>query len=154
VTGAVVLGPGQRRAVRVGGVGGGEDDDVARLVLARRLLTAHRPEAVHGPHGGELSGSQSLDEVAAPHPAGFLGPGEDTVDRGEAARDVLGLDRAAGHHAVAVQQQFGTGQRPHGGVLLHRGQEGPPAGRRGRSHGGGHRGARAGRRAQARPAVP
>ena len=91
----------------------------------------HRPEPVDRPGGRELRGAEPLDEVAAAHLAGLLGRGEHAVDRGEAAGHVLGDDRAAGQHAVAVEEQLGVGHRAHGRVGL--GERAAPSSARRRS---------------------
>ena len=71
--------------------------------------TRHGPQPVDRPGAAELGRAEALDEVAAAHAAGVLGRGQHPVDAGEAARDLLGADAAAGHDAVAVEQQLGPG---------------------------------------------
>ena len=71
-----------------------------------------------------------LDEVAAPAAAGLLERGQHLVDAGEAAGHALAHHRAAGDHAVPLEQPLGRGVRAPGRVGLELGQQRPAAGGR------------------------
>ena len=129
--------PRQRRAVRVGGIRGGEHDG---LVLAALRIDAVEvgPQPVHGGRDRELGAAQRLDEVAALAPARILERGEHLVEHRESAGHTLGRDRALRQHAVAVEQQLGLEVRPHGRFRFGRRERRPPA-RDGRVGGAGLR---------------
>lgn len=148
VTGAVRrLGPGQSRAVRVGRVRCGEDQGVGCGTRLRTVAGGGRgAQPVHRAVHRELRRPQALDDIAAPGLPVVLEGGQHTVRRGEAAFDALGLDRAPGHHPVAVQQRAGQGVSTVCGVGFGGGQQGPPArdgGRAGAGRGPGGGGERA-----------
>ena len=145
------VGPGQRRAVRVGGVGRGEHHGgvPAARGRVRRRADGTSPQPVDGAGRGELRGAEALDEVAATHPARVLEGRQHAVGGGEPAGDALGDDRSAGDHAVPFEQELRDGVRPHGRVLLAGGQQRPPP----RHRSAGRRGT-GGRRARPRRADP
>ena len=98
--------PGDRGAVRVGRIGGGQEVD--RAAPPRRSAgVAHRPQPLDRAGQRELGGAEPVDEVAAPDPAGLLERPQDRVDRREPAVDPLARDRLAGHDAVPVEQGEG-----------------------------------------------
>src|SRR4051794_20907622 len=96
------LGPGERRAVGVRGVGGGQD-----LQLGLGLRQA--PQALDGAGQRELGPAEALHEVAAPSRAEQLQVLQLAVDRGEAAGDALGDGGLAGDDPVALQHQLREG---------------------------------------------
>jgi len=93
-------GPRERRAVRLGRVGGREQVHAG----PSRFRLADGPQPVDRAGEGELGGPEPVDEVAAPDPTGLLERPQDRVDAGEAAVDALGDDGLAGQHAVAVEE--------------------------------------------------
>jgi hypothetical protein len=142
---ARVIRPRQRGAERVGRIGGGEHQCgvvVALLAFApatghgglpgrgRASWLCHRTHPVDGAGHRELRPAEALDEVAAAAPPGLLVGLEHRVDRGEAARRVLGHDGAPGDDAVPVEQSLGGCMRPPGRVCLPLRQQRPTAGRR------------------------
>src|SRR4029450_940532 len=72
--------PGQGRAIRVGRIGGGEHEDVSRLVVATGVA-ALAAQPVEGGRQAELGATQSLHEVAAPDSAALLPPAPDSALR-------------------------------------------------------------------------
>jgi hypothetical protein len=95
-----------------------------------------RAQAVDGAGEGELRALEPVDEVAAAELPGLLHGAEHRVHRAEAARDVLGREHVARHHAVAVEQHEGARVRAARRVGRLRGElrhEGPAA-RRERRH--------------------
>ena len=90
--------PGQCRAERVGGVGGGQDDGSA-------FGGSRRPKPVHRAGHGELGRAERFDEVPAPAAAGLLERPQHPVDRREPAWHALCRHRAAGDDAVPVEQR-------------------------------------------------
>src|SRR4029077_6161161 len=99
---ALELRPGERGAVGVGRVGGGEDE-VGAVAFGRGARALARAG------GGELGPAEPLDEVAAAGGAEQLEIAELPVEGGEAAGDALGEDRLAGDDPVALQHQLGGG---------------------------------------------
>ena len=126
----LALRPGERRAVGVRGVGGGENDGL-RLV---GIGLAERAQPVERAGVRELQAAEAGHEVAAADAAGLFEGLQHRVDRREPARDLLERDRVAGQDAVALQQLLGEGFRPLGGARgpARRRQEAPAAHRRGR----------------------
>ena len=96
-----------------------------RQDLGSVLVGAGGSEAVHGAGRAELCRTQPLDEVAAADPPGLLRGGQHAIDRSESADDLLGLDRATRHDAVAVEQDLGRGQSPCRGVSVDPRQDRP-----------------------------
>ena len=141
-------GQGKCGAVRVGRIGRGEHErrlarpgcrvallparrhrrGPGRLLGRRARLGGEGAHPVDGTRDGELRRAEALDEVAAAAAAGVLERRQHRVDRREPPGDLLGRDRAAGEHAVAVQQRFGDGVQPPGRGRLAIGQP-PPAAR-------------------------
>ena len=101
----LTLGPRQRRAVGLGGVGGGEHDRLAGA--DRTLLGGRGTQPLDGAGERELGAAHALDEVAAPADAERLEVGERVVEHREAALDALGEHLLAGDDAVALEQQLG-----------------------------------------------
>ena len=95
------LRPLQRGAVRLRGVGGGEDDG------RRRVVVALRAQALGRARQRELRAAEALDEVAALADADRLQRDERVVQGGEAAGDALGQHVLARDDAVALEQQLG-----------------------------------------------
>ena len=87
--------------------------------FVRRIgAIADRPKAVEGAGERELRGSQAVDEVATPDPAGLLHRAQHRVDRAETAVDSLRGDRLAREHAMSLEhretqgvQALGRGRR-------------------------------------------
>ena len=104
------FGHAQRGAVRLGRVGGGEDQV---LVLALRQAA----QALDRSGERELGAAEALDEVAAPRGAEHLQVRELAVEAREAAGHALGEHRLAGDDPVALQHQLGlrAQARPLGG---------------------------------------
>ena len=119
--------PGQRRAVRVGRVRGGQHD---RPVLRPFGIdpVAEVAQPVDGRRDGELRAAQRLDEVAALASAGVLEGAQHLVQGGEPAGDALGGHRAPGQHAVPAQQQLRLVVGAQRGIRLGGGQDRPSAG--------------------------
>ena len=97
----VALGPGQRRAVGLRRVGGGEDD---RRGLLGDLL---RAQPLDRAGERELRAAEPLDEVAAAADAERLELLQRVVEDREAAGDPLGEHLLAGDDPVALEQQLG-----------------------------------------------
>ena len=125
--GLVPTRPGQRRAVRVRGVGCGEEMDGSRRHVLGRF--SNRPQSIQRAGQRELGCAKTVHEVAAPDPAGLLEGAEDRVDAREPALDAFGRDSLAGQDAVALQQGQRLGVQPfRGGQLvrsLHERTNGP-----------------------------
>ena len=122
-------GPGQRRAVRVGRIGGRQHHrGVVRPLGVHPVEIGAQP--IHGGRDGELGAAQRLDEIAALAATGLLESGQHLVQGGETAGHPLGGHRALGQHTVAVQQQFGAEVGPQSRIGFRRGQCRPPAGHR------------------------
>ena len=85
------LGPRQRGAVRLGRIGGRQDQGLGLVVGL-----AGRPQAVDRAGQGELGGAETGHEVAAPDLAALLQHLEHAVDTGEAALDPFGQHRLSG----------------------------------------------------------
>ena len=141
--------PGQRGAVRVGGVGGGQRDR-GRLRVGVDLGEGAQP--VDRPGGAELGGAEAGHEVAAAAAAGVLERGEHLVGGGEPAGQPLadhgarGSPRRAGRAGARRRRgRGGSGrcrrreQRPAAGGLGRAGARGHPARRRRSARGGGRR---------------
>ena len=96
------LRPGQRGAVGVGRIGGGEQQEGA-------VGFGQRAQALDRAGEGELGAAEALDEVAAAGGAEQLEVAELRVEGGEAAGDALGQHGLAGDDAVALQHQLGLG---------------------------------------------
>ena len=123
--------PRQRGAVRVCRVRRRQDMNGTRGQRVGRL--AYGPQPVEGARQGELRGTEPIDEVAAPDPAGILHRAEDRVDGAEATLDALGRDGLAGQDAVALEEREALRVEPFGRVRrrdLGR-DEGPAPGRLG-----------------------
>src|SRR3954471_22313755 len=108
----VALGPRQRRTVRLGRIGRGQDH--RRLALA----VAGRPQPLDRAGERELRAPEPLDEVAAPARAERLELRERVVEDREAAGDALGEDLLAADDAVALKQQLGERAAALAGVRL------------------------------------
>src|SRR5207253_5984418 len=94
------LGPGQRGAVRLRGVGRGYGQRrVAARLRARPV--ADVPQPVDRSRESELRRAQAVDEVAAADAALLLKNLQDSVDRGEAPRNALREHSLARHDAVS-----------------------------------------------------
>ena len=104
--GRLALGPGQRGAVGLGGVGGGDDERALACAGAGRGGPAGA-QALDGAGERELGAAHALDEVAAAADAERLELGEGVVEQGEAAADALGEHLLAGDDPVALEQQLG-----------------------------------------------
>ena len=102
-------GPVQDRAVGIGRVGRGQQDDFR---FVGQFL--ERSQQVEGRRQRELRGADAAGKVAAPNPPGILERLEDVVDRAEAAGDAFGRRDLAGQDAVARQQLLreGGGRAP------------------------------------------
>jgi hypothetical protein len=87
-------------SVGIGGVGGGQDLELAAVF-------GQRAESLDGPGEGELGAAEPLDEVAAAGGPEQLEVGELRIQGREAARHPLGEDRLAGDDAVALEHQLG-----------------------------------------------
>ena len=99
----IALRPGQRGAVGLRRVGGGEHE----RRRGRARLAGVGTQALDRAGQRELRTAEALDEVAAPADAEGLEVAERVVERGEAARDALGEDLLTGDDAVALEQQLG-----------------------------------------------
>src|SRR5919206_2345208 len=102
----LALRPGQRRAVGLRRVGGGEHE---RRALVVGPLAA---QALDRAGQRELRPAEALDEVAAPAGADGLELRERVVQAGEAAGDALGQHLLARDDAVALEQQLGQRAPP------------------------------------------
>src|SRR6266542_1381574 len=102
---AGALGPRQSCAVRLGRVGGGEDERFCLLPLSRPEL----PQPLHGAGQGELRTAEAFDEVAAPADAERLERAQLRVNGAVAARDSLAADAVARDDPLALEQQLGEG---------------------------------------------
>ena len=92
--------PRQRRAVRLGGVGGGEHE---RVVL---VAGAELAQPLDRAGERELRAAEALDEVAAPAGADRLERAQLAVDGAVAARDALAADAVAHHDALPLEQEL------------------------------------------------
>ena len=106
----VALGPGQHRAVGLGGVGGGEHQDAVLVVLAPGAQALDRPGE------RELGAAQALDEVAATGDPQRLEGAQRVIEGGEASRHALGQHLLAGEDPVALQQELGERAAPRAGL--------------------------------------
>ena len=97
----VPVGPRQRGAVGLGGVGGRQEIDARR----GDLRVTEPAQAVDRPGQRELGRAKPVDEVAPPDSTGFLERPQDRVDPRKATFDALGEHGLAGQDAVAVQQR-------------------------------------------------
>jgi hypothetical protein len=109
---AARVGPGQERAVGIGGVDRGEDPDRVRAeALDRGLLDPGAAQPIDRAVQGELGARQPSDEIAPADLAALFHLFEDAIERTEPARDALGLHRLAADHAVALEQDAGAGEQ-------------------------------------------
>ena len=150
--------PGERGAVRVGRIGGGQEVDRRRSRAGSAASRTARSRST-APGQRELGRAEPVDEVAAPDPAGLLQRPQDRVDGGEPAVDPLGRDRLAGQDAVPLEQGEALGVEPlPWRRLRHRDRVGcderPAAGRLGRPERGQPARAAARRRRAARGPLP
>src|SRR5215211_2324803 len=97
---AVALGPRQRRAIRLGGIGRGQDHR-RRLVLG--LL---RAQTLDGARQRELRAAEAFDEVAAAADSEGLERAEGVVQEAESAGGALGEHVLARDDPVALEQQL------------------------------------------------
>ncbi len=108
------MGHGERGAVGLGGVGGGDHERARALAAGLRACTYSREsqrgrgaQPLDGSGERELCAAHALDEVAAPADAERLELGERVVEQREAALDALGEDLLASDDAVALEQELG-----------------------------------------------
>ena len=71
-----------------------------------------RTQTVDGPGQRELGATETLDEVAAAHPAALLHLAVARGTRRRSRPDALGQDRVPGHDAVALQERARQGSAP------------------------------------------
>ena len=73
---------------------------------------AERPQPLDRAGEGELGRAETVDEVAAPDPAGLLQGAEHGIDRREPAVDALAGHAVAGHDPLAIEQRERRGVDP------------------------------------------
>ena len=99
------FGHGQHRAVRLRRVGGGQDERLLLLVLARPELAQPLDRAAER----ELRAAEPLDEVAAAAEPERLERLQLAVDGAVAAGDSLAADAVAGDDPLPLEQELGEG---------------------------------------------
>ena len=103
--------PGERRAVRLGRIGGRQDTN-------RSFVVADGPEPVDGSGQCELRSPETGDEVAPPRSARLLHGAKDRVDRCVPADDPLGRRALPRDDSVALEQRRRDGVAALGGRSL------------------------------------
>ncbi len=106
------VGPAEDGAVGVGGIGGGELEELRFFGSGRGAQLA---EQIDGGGEGELGCAEAGDKVAAADAAAFFKSLEHVVDDAEAARNVFSGDGFADEDAVAVEELEGEGVTGLGG---------------------------------------
>ena len=99
-------GPAEESAVGVGGVGGGEDDNFAGVLIG---VGAERAQEINGGRHGELGGAEVGGEVSAADAAAFFEGLHDVVDGGETARKIFGVSGFAEDDSVAREELLRDG---------------------------------------------
>jgi hypothetical protein len=117
--------PGQCSAERVRWIGGRKHPHSPVKVLLDIRLSVRGPQTFNGARQGELRSAKPFDELAPAAPAGFLEMAEDSIQRSEPTRYVLGLSDAACDYAVAIEECLGERMRSHRLIAAAGRQSGP-----------------------------
>ena len=124
--------PRQGGTIRVGGIAGGDHTNVrfrrAGGPAGHVVGVGETAKPVNDGGGGKLGRAQVGNEVPPEGLAGFFETAQYLVGQGETAKNVFRLDRAPGHHTIAVEPCRSQGDGAGCGVSRGDRTQPPPAG--------------------------